>query len=59
MKKVISALIILVTMLTILLGFIPKANAATYLISEADLYSKGELVCFKYKDVIVGVEFVV
>ena len=59
MKKTISAMIMLVTVLTVLLAFMPKANAATYLISEADLYSKGELVCFTYQGIKVGVEFVV
>ena len=39
--------------------FKTNAKAATYLIDEADLYSKEELVCFTYQGIKVGVEFVV
>lgn len=37
-----------------------KSKAVTYLINETNLYSKGELVSFVYKENIkVGVQFVV
>ena len=36
-----------------------ESKAATYLIKEADLYSKGEMVSFRYKEIGIAVEFVV
>ena len=59
-KKIISIILIIVTMITTFSIFNNTSKAATYLIDEADLYSKGEIVCLTYKDSIkVGVEFVV
>ena len=59
-KKIISVALVLITMLTTICMFQNEANAATYIIEEANLYSKGELVCLRYQgSVIVGVEFVV
>lgn len=59
LKKIINITIILVLMFSMLGIFENKSNASTYLINEADLYSKGEMVSFSYKGIIVGVEFVV
>ena len=58
-KRILAILIILVTIVTMLSLFKTEAKAATYLIEEADLYSKEELVCFKYQGTKIGVEFVV
>ncbi len=59
-KKIISILLIIVTMITTFGILNNTSKAATYLIDEADLYSKGEIVCLTYKKTIkVGVEFVV
>ena len=59
-KKIISIMIILVTMLATISIFQNEANAASYIIDKADLYSKGEIVCLRYQGYIkVGVEFVV
>lgn len=59
-KKIISIIIIIITIFTTIGIFQNEANAATYIIDEADLYSKGELVCLRYQGyIIVGVEFVV
>ncbi len=58
-KKIISITLVLIVMTTTLCMLQNTSNATTYLIDEADLYSKGEIVCLQYKDIIVGVEFVV
>ena len=59
-NRIISAALVVILLATMLIAFPSKANAAsTYFIDEADLYSKGELVCFTYQDILVGVEFVV
>lgn len=59
-KSIVSIIIILLFSLSIL-GFNPNVSkAATYIIDEADLYSKGEIICILYKkSILVGVEFVV
>lgn len=59
LKKTIVILMITVLIVSISGIFQNETKAATYLIKEADLYSKGEMVCFRYKGVGVGVEFVV
>ena len=58
-KQILSILLIVVTIVTTLSVFKTKVKAATYLIDEADLYSKEELVCFTYQGIKIGVEFVV
>ena len=59
-KNKIMILIITIILLTTIVIYPNKVSAtATYFIDEANLYSKGELVCFTYKDILVGVEFVV
>ena len=58
-KKIILITFILIFITTTLCIFSNVSKAATYLIDEADLYSKGEIVCLMYKDIKVGVEFVV
>ena len=58
-NKIIAIFIILITMITTFSIFQTKTKAATYIIDEADLYSKGELVCFRYQGTLIGVEFVV
>ena len=59
-KKIISIILIIITMITTFSIFRNNSKAATYLIDEADLYSKGEIVCLTYKKTIkVGIEFVV
>ena len=59
-RKIMSIILILITMITIIGIFQNNVNAATYIIDQADLYSKGELVCLIYKGYIkVGVQFVV
>lgn len=59
-NKVISVIIITILLLTTIVIYPNKVNATTtYFIDKANLYSKGELVCFTYKDILVGVEFVV
>ncbi len=59
-NKIISMTTVVILIVTILAVFPNKlAAASTYFIDEAELYSKGELVCFTYQDVLVGVEFVV
>ena len=59
-KNIISIMIILILCLSIL-GFSPnEAKAATYIIDEADLYTKGHITCILYKkSILVGVEYVV
>lgn len=59
LKKFISVLMIVIVLLGVSASFINESKAATYLIKEAELYSKGEMVSFRYKGVGVGVEFVV
>lgn len=59
-KKSVCILMIAIVLLSGLGIFQNESKAATYLINEANLYSKGELVSFIYKDNIkVGVQFVV
>ena len=58
-KNIIAITLMFIVITTTLCVFQNTSNAATYLIDEADLYSKGEIVCLQYKDIIVGVEFVV
>lgn len=58
-KNILIIFTILVIIITTLSVFKTNSKAATYLIEEADLYSKGELVCFTYQGIKVGVEFVV
>lgn len=59
-KKIISIILILITMLTTIGIFQNKANAATYIIDEADLYSKEKIVCLRYNgNIKVAIEFVV
>lgn len=58
-KQIIAIILVLITIVTTLSIFKTNAKAATYLIDEADLYSKEELVCFTYQGIKIGVEFVV
>lgn len=58
-KKILLILIILITIIMGLSIYSKDVKAATYLIEEADLYSKEELVCFRYQGTKIGVEFVV
>ena len=59
-KSIVSMILIVILSLTILVFPTNVAKAATYIIDEADLYSKGEIVCLRYKkSIIVGVQFVV
>ena len=60
MRKLKKIVVILVVLM-FLVGYIfqSKSKAATYLIEEAELYSKGEMVCFRYQEVAVAVQFVV
>ena len=59
LTRIINISVILVLMLSMIGMFENKSNAATYLIDKENLYSKGEFVGFLYKDIKVGVEFVV
>lgn len=59
LKRIINISVILVLMLSMVGMFENRSNAATYLIDKENLYSKGEFVGFLYKDIKVGVEFVV
>ena len=59
LTRIINISVILVLMLSMIGMFENKSNAATYLIDKENLYSKGEIVGFLYKDIKVGVEFVV
>ena len=59
-KKIISIILILITIVATIGMFGTKANAATYIIEEADLYAKEKLICLRYQGTIrVGIEFVV
>ena len=59
-KKIVSLIIMLVTLVSSIFIFENSAKAGTYIIDKVDLYSKGELVCLIYqKNIKVGVEFVV
>ena len=58
-SRIISIVLVLITIVTTFSIFFNESKAATYIIDEADLYSKGELVCFRYQGALVGVEFVV
>lgn len=57
--KLVRVVIITILMSTVLSLFNNESKAATYLIDEAQLYSKSELISFYYKGVAIGVEFVV
>ena len=60
MKKIINIIVILITLIASFAMFQNKVKAATYIIEEADLYSKGELVCIvRNKNIKIGIEFVV
>lgn len=60
MKKIVNIIVILITLIASFAMFQNNAKAATYIIDEVDLYSKGEIVCLLYKkNIKVGVEFVV
>lgn len=60
MKVLEHIVIILGILLASIGGFLQnESKAATYLIEEAELYSKGEMVCFRYQEVAVAVHFVV
>lgn len=59
-KKIISIILVLITIVTTMSVLQNNSNAATFIVEEADLYSKGELVCLRYQgNIIVGVQFVV
>lgn len=58
-KNIIVITLIIMTIITTLFAFQNTSKAATYIIEEADLYSKGEIVCLRYNNIIVGVQFVV
>ena len=58
-SKLISIVLVMITLVTTFSIFTNTSEAATYIIDEADLYSKGEMIAFKYGDVTVGVEFIV
>lgn len=60
MKKLKNIVIILVILL-FLIGtvFQNESKAATYLVDEAVVYSKGEMVCFRYQEVDFAVQFAV
>lgn len=59
-KKIINMIMIFILVFSMVGMFKNEAKASTYLISEGDLYSKGEMVgCFTYKGIGIGVEFVV
>lgn len=58
-KDILVITLIIFIVITSLTMFPNKANAATYIIDKTELYSKGEIVCFTYKNILVGVEFVV
>ena len=58
-SKIISIVLILITIVATFSIFQKTSKAATYIIAEADLYSKGGIVCFKYGDITVGVEYIV
>lgn len=59
LKKMIILLISMVLLFYIGETFQNESKAATYLIKEAELYSKGEMVSFRYQEIAVPVEFVV
>ena len=58
-RKILSIILVLITIIASMCMFPNTSNAATYIIEEADLYSKGELVCFKHGETLIGVQFVV
>ena len=58
-KNIIVITLIIMTIITTLFAFRNTSKAASYIIEEADLYSKGEIVCLRYNNIIVGVQFVV
>lgn len=59
LKKLMTILMMIVILFSMNGIFLRETKAATYLIKEADLYSKGEMVSFRYKDINIGVQFVV
>lgn len=58
-KKIICIMIAIITIISIMGLFTTQAEASTYLIDKADLYSKGESTDFSYKGVPIFVEFIV
>lgn len=58
-KKLIAIMMLFILSTTIMGVFTTKSNAATYLIDEANLYSKGEVEGFSYNGIHIGVQFVV
>lgn len=58
-KKLITILMVGILLFSASGIFQSRVKAATYLINQAELYSKGEMVSFRYKGMGVGVEFVV
>lgn len=59
LQKIMSICMIAIFMFSFMGIFYNETKAATYLINEANLYSKGEIVSFTYKGIGIGVEFVV
>lgn len=59
LRKIMIILIVGILLFSITGIFQNKVYGATYLINKADLYSKGEMISFRYKDILVGVQFVV
>ena len=59
LKKFISVLMMIIILFGVTACFNNESKAATYLIKEAQLYSKGEMVSFKYQGTGIGVQFVV
>ena len=58
-RKIVVIVLVCITLLATVGLFSNKAGAATYIIDKADFYAKGELICFTYQGIRVGVEFVV
>lgn len=58
-KSILAITLVLITMVTTLVGLGTEVKAATYIIDEANLYSKGKLECFKYQETNIEVQFVV
>lgn len=59
-KRIISITLVLIVLISTFFGLQNTSEASTYLIDEADLYSKGSIICVLYKESIrVEVQFVV
>lgn len=58
-KKLMVIQMLVVLLLTLGVFFQNDSKAVTYLIQEADLYSKGEMVSFAHQEMAVAVQFVV